>query len=105
MIKNPNSLVALSTQFSVILFPVTGANDSILTSPLTIVGGVNVKNTLLPFAADPMFAIKGDPTGLAPTAIVFTANVAEATNVEGAPMVIEPTVVAVLLDAIDIDLD
>ena len=50
-------------------------------------------------------AINGAPVGVPePAAIVFTAKVAVAANVGVAPIVIVPAVVAVLLDAINIDL-
>ena len=102
--KNPASFVELSTQFGVIVESVTAVKVKNVGSAGAVEGGVKVKNLLLPFAAEPILAIKGEPIGFAPAAIVLLTKVADAVKVGTAPIVTEPTVVAVLLEAIEIDL-
>ena len=55
VIINELSLVALSFQFKVVAFAVTAENVKLVTSPVTIDGGVNRYTVLLPFVVECKF--------------------------------------------------
>ena len=102
---NKFSLLELSTQLGVIVEVDKAVKDNVIGSAGAEAVGANLKNLLVPCALDPIFAINGEATAKPlPAANEFAAKVVESANVGGDVIVIEPAVVAVLLDAIKIDL-
>ena len=88
---------------SVVPAEVTAENDKEM-GGATDEAGVKEKYLLLPSVSEPIFAMGVNPKGLAPATIVLVTKVEPTVKVGVAPIVTEPTVVAVLLEAMDIDL-